>query len=677
MKFVATEQLAKYIESINIARDLDEDTLKKIGDDVVRGFDVDIQSRSEWERNVDTWIDLAKLVSEKKTYPWPGAANIKYPLLATAAMQFAARAYPSLIPSNNNVVKCRVVGSDPDGQKADRAKRISKYMSYQVMDEMPDWEEEMDKLLITLPIVGTCFKKTYWDSERSVNCSKLIPPKQLVINYWARSVEDAERITEWFPLSERKLKEKQLADLYLDITLQEPSAIYEPGRQIGTSDLRVPEEDETTPYYILEQHTYLDLDKDGYAEPYIVTVEYGSKKVLRIVARYTANGIVLNEDNKLCRIEPVEYYTKFPFIPNPDGSIYDLGFGRLLCPINESVNTLLNLLVDSGALSNLQAGFIGKGLKIKMGSENFRPGEWKAVNAIGDDLKKQIFPLPVREPSEVLFKLLDLLVKSGKELASVAEIFVGKMPGQNTPATTTMATIEQGMKVFTAVYKRVFRAMSKEFRKIYKLNRDYANPEEYIDVIDEQIQQSDFEGPENDIIPAADPQAATSTEKQAKVENLLQLMGLGTLDPNEVTKRALEAQEQPNIEALFRKEPPAPDPKVQAIQMKAQMDQQKGQNDIQIAQMKAQMEQASKEQELIYKQRIEELELKFKAMEAMLKMRTSQAEAHASMIQQAQQHNLNMATQHAANQMNVQHTSEMNSIKQQQAKAKPKAIPNK
>ena len=677
MKFVATKQLEKYIESTNIARELDEDTLKKIGDDVVRGFDVDIQSRSEWERNVDNWIDLAKLVSEKKTYPWPGAANIKYPLLATAAMQFAARAYPSLIPSNNNVVKCRVVGSDPDGQKADRAKRISKYMSYQVMDEMPDWEEEMDKLLITLPIVGTCFKKTYWDSERSVNCSKLIPPKQLVINYWARSVEDAERITEWFPLSERKLKEKQLADLYLDITLQEPSAIYEPGRQIGTSDLRVPEEDETTPYYILEQHTYLDLDKDGYAEPYIVTVEYGSKKVLRIVARYTANGIVLNEDNKLCRIEPVEYYTKFPFIPNPDGSIYDLGFGRLLCPINESVNTLLNLLVDSGALSNLQAGFIGKGLKIKMGSENFRPGEWKAVNAIGDDLKKQIFPLPVREPSEVLFKLLDLLVKSGKELASVAEIFVGKMPGQNTPATTTMATIEQGMKVFTAVYKRVFRAMSKEFRKIYKLNRDYANPEEYIDVIDEQIQQSDFEGPENDIIPAADPQAATSTEKQAKVESLLQLMGLGTLDPNEVTKRALEAQEQPNIEALFRKEPPAPDPKVQAIQMKAQLDQQKGQNDIQIAQMKAQMEQASKEQELIYEQRIKELELKFKAMEAMLKMRASQAEANASMQQQAQQHSLNMATQRAAHQMNAQHTSEMNSIKQQQAKAKPKTTPNK
>jgi len=674
---VATKQLEKFIASTNIASDLDEDTLKKIGDDVVRGFDVDIQSRREWEENVDTWIKLAKLISEKKTYPWPGAANIKYPLLATAAMQFAARAYPSLIPSNNNVVKCRVVGSDPDGQKADRAKRISKYMSYQVMDEMPDWEEEMDKLLITLPIVGTCFKKTYWDSERSVNCSKLIPPKQLVINYWARSVEDAERITEWFPLSERKLKEKQLADLYLDITLQEPSAIYEPGRQIGTSDLRVPEEDETTPYYILEQHTYLDLDKDGYAEPYIVTVEYGSKKVLRIVARYTANGIVLNEDNKLCRIEPVEYYTKFPFIPNPDGSIYDLGFGRLLCPINESVNTLLNLLVDSGALSNLQAGFIGKGLKIKMGSENFRPGEWKAVNAIGDDLKKQIFPLPVREPSEVLFKLLDLLVKSGKELASVAEIFVGKMPGQNTPATTTMATIEQGMKVFTAVYKRVFRAMSKEFRKIYKLNRDYANPEEYIDVIDEQIQQSDFEGPENDIIPAADPQAATSTEKQAKVENLLQLMGLGTLDPNEVTKRALEAQEQPNIEALFRKEPPAPDPKVQAIQMKAQLDQQKGQNDIQIAQMKAQMEQASKEQELIYEQRIKELELKFKAMEAMLKMRASQAEANASMQQQAQQHSLNMATQHEAHQMNAQHTSEMNSIKQQQAKAKPKTTPNK
>ena len=148
---------------------------------------------------------------------------------------------------------------------------------------------------------------------------------------------------------------------------------------------------------------------------------------------------------------------------------YDLGFGRLLGPLNNSANTIINQLVDAGSLSNLQSGFIGKGLRIKMGETKFVPGEWKAVNATGDDIKKQIFALPVREPSDVLFKLLDLLLKSGKELASVAEIFVGKMPGQNTPATTTMATIEQGMKVFTSVYKRVYRSLASEFKKYTNL----------------------------------------------------------------------------------------------------------------------------------------------------------------------------------------------------------------
>lgn len=664
-------KIDKLLEASNIADSLDKDTLIKIGDTVVQGYYTDLDSRKEWEDNLDAWTKLALQVTEKKTFPWPGAANIKFPLLATAAMQFAARAYPSLVPSNGKVVKCRVIGMDSTGEKAARADRVSRHMSYQVMDEMEDWEEEMDKLLIALPIIGIAFKKTYWDSQKLRNCSKLVLPKQLIINYWAKSLEDAERKTEIIEMSKRKLKEKQLSELFLNVDLQDPTTLINTsGRNIAHSET-VPEDDDTTPYIILEQHTYLDLDDDGYAEPYIVTVELASKQVLRIVARFTSDGVIVNEKGTVQKIEATEYYTKFPFIPNPDGSFYDIGFGRLLGPVNDSVNTIINQLVDAGSLSNLQAGFIGKGLKIKMGETRFQPGEWKAVNAIGDDLKKQIFPLPVREPSNVLMSLLQMLITSGKELASVAEIFVGKMPGQNTPATTTMASIEQGMKVFTAVYKRIFRALTKEFRKIYLLNREYMNPEEYIDVLDVEVPQDDYKGPDKDIIPAADPQAVTSTEKQAKVENLLQLMGLGTLDPMEVTMRALDSQEQPNAQALIRKEPPPPDPKVQALQMKAQMDQQKSQNDIQIANMKAQMDQASKEMELAFKAKMQEMELKFKAREAALKAGVSQAEASANMQQQAQQHQMDMATATQKHQMTMQHTAESNKIKQQQMKQKP------
>ena len=471
-------KLQKILESSNLAADLSDDKLIEIGKDVVSGYETDLDSRKPWEKDLKNWTELALQVASDKTYPWPNAANIKYPLLATAAMQFAARAYPTLIPSNGKVVKCKVIGSDPTGEKTMRAFRVSTHMSYQVMEQMDGWEEDMDKLLIALPISGTCFKKTYWDSSKQQNCSKLVLPKSLVVNYWTRCLEDAERITEVFYLSKRKVKERQNLGIFIDVELGDPQT---PADDVTTSINRsfqlANDFDETTPYTILEQHTYLDLDEDGYAEPYIVTVEAESNKVLRIVPRFSEADVLMDDKQNVVSIEAIQYYTKYGFIPNPDGGFYDIGFGRLLGPLNNSANTIINQLVDAGSLSNLQAGFIGKGLRIKMGETRFQPGEWKAVNAVGDDLKKQIFPLPVREPSQVLFNLLDLLLKSGKELASVAEIFVGKMPGQNTPATTTMASIEQGMKVFTAVYKRVYRSLTSEFRKIYKLNQQYMNPE--------------------------------------------------------------------------------------------------------------------------------------------------------------------------------------------------------
>ena len=661
-------KLQKILESSNLAADLSDDKLIEIGKDVVSGYETDLDSRKPWEKDLKNWTELALQVASDKTYPWPNAANIKYPLLATAAMQFAARAYPTLIPSNGKVVKCKVIGSDPTGEKTMRAFRVSTHMSYQVMEQMDGWEEDMDKLLIALPISGTCFKKTYWDSSKQQNCSKLVLPKSLVVNYWTRCLEDAERITEVFYLSKRKVKERQNLGIFIDVELGDPQT---PADDVTTSINRsfqlANDFDETTPYTILEQHTYLDLDEDGYAEPYVVTVEAELNKVLRIVPRFSEAGVLMDDKQNVVSIEATQYYTKYGFIPNPDGGFYDIGFGRLLGPLNNSANTIINQLVDAGSLSNLQAGFIGKGLRIKMGETRFQPGEWKAVNAVGDDLKKQIFPLPVREPSQVLFNLLDLLLKSGKELASVAEIFVGKMPGQNTPATTTMASIEQGMKVFTAVYKRVYRSLTSEFRKIYKLNQQYMNPEEYISILDNPIPQEDYKGPEDDIIPGADPSAVSSQEKQQKVQAVMQLLNLGTINPMAATLMYLEAHEIPEaeIKKLAMQPQPKTDPKVEALQAKAAIDQQKAQNDIQISREKLRMDQMTKEQEMQHKATLQRMELEGKQMESILKGRAATLDLQAaaaqhsqSMQQQAQQNQMKLATQHASHQQQMQQQKE-------------------
>ena len=288
------------------------------------------------------------------------------------------------------VVRCQVAGYDQDGQKGARAERISKHMSYQLMNEMQDWEEDMDRLLLALPIIGTVFKKTYWDSEKQVNVSRVVYPRDLVVNYWSNSLEEAERKTEIIPMSKRKLREKQLAGLYLDKTLAAPQGDPRENKIKDATQIKTTDDENTTPYYLLEQHTFLDLDDDGYAEPYVVVVEYSSRTVLRIAPRFTSDNVIVDDKGNVSAIKAEEYYTKFSFVPNPDGGFYDIGFGRLLGTINASADTIINQIIDAGSLSNLQSGFLGKGLRIRMGETRFSPGEWKAVNATGDDLKKQI-----------------------------------------------------------------------------------------------------------------------------------------------------------------------------------------------------------------------------------------------------------------------------------------------
>jgi chaperonin GroES len=655
----------KILQESNLAKGLSDDKLTAIAEFASQGYELDRSSREDWETDLEEWIKLANQIREPKSYPWPKASNIKYPMLSTAAMQFAARAYPSLVPSNGKIVNARVVGKDYDGQKLEKANRVSQFMSYQIMSEIPGWEEDMDKMLMMLPVVGTMFKKTWYDKSDDKIKSQLILPRNIVVNYWTKSLHECERISEVIEMSPRILKEKQNAGLFLNVELGDPVTPSEADPSGHTAN------DTTTPYTIIEQHTFYDLDNDDYPEPYIITFEESSKKILRIQARYNENGVVYADDRnkKIKKIIPLQMYTKFGFVPNPDGSFYDIGFGILLGPLNESVNTIINQLVDSGTLNNLQSGFIGKGLRLKMGENIFRPGEWKPVNATGDDLRKQIVPLPLKEPSTVLFQLMGTLITSGKELASVAEIFTGKMPGQNTPATTTMASVEQGMKVFTAVYKRIFRALSEEFDKLFNLNATYTDPHHIVEVLDMEIGPQDFDKSVCDIVPGADPTAMSQTEKLMKAQGLMEILQVAgpLMNPVKIISRVLDAQEQPSWQELFSDEvqqtgqvPPAPpDPKVMALQMKGQLDQQKAALASQAQQQKMELEGRSAEQKMA-----------MEAQQHALDMQIAQDEHHLSAASQLAKNRLDIARTAAQGQQQLQQKEQQHQQTMQQTKEK-------
>ena len=687
------EDFQKALESKNLAEDFQPEYLDSIATKIIEWLDIDERAREPWMKRNQEWLKLACQVVEKKTYPWPEAANVKFPLLTTAAMQFAARSYPALVPGPN-LVQGMVIGRDDTGQKFESAKRVGLHMSYQILNEMDDWEEDMDRLCIMLPIMGCLFKKTYYDPLKNKNVSELVLPGELVIDYFARSVESATRKSHLVFRTNNEIKERENAGLWLKIdNLGDPrEGDYSSSDQAkdkidGTIK---PQVTPATPHKFVECHCSWDLDDDGYDEPYIVTVHIEKKKVVRIVPRFNIEDVQFETDDKgketLVKIKPTEYFTKFGFIPNPDGSIYDLGFGLLLGGINESINTLTNQLLDSGTLNNLQAGFLGRGIRVRSGNSRFSPGEWKPVDFVGDDIKKHVFPLPTKEPSDVLFKLLEALVTSGKELASVAEIFVGKMPGQNTPATTTMATIEQGLKVFTAIHKRLYRALGKEYQKLFRLNAiNMEDDPAYFTINEPQgptgqvVYRQDYSLDNIAVKPNADPNVVSQSQKLMKVQSYGALLQLGTINPQEYTKRYLEAVECENIAALMNVGPQPPSPEQQKVQMemeKAKMEAtlkaQVAQQEAQIAQMEAQMDQATKEFELRIKAAEAQLDQQKAMIEITAKQKLAETEVQANEIKHSQSIR-HAEDDHAVSlqQADDSHKQAMQQQKQKQA-AKPK-----
>jgi len=573
----------------NIAPMLSKADLETIGTQVVKDFDTDLMSRSAWEKRTEASLKLALQVAETKNFPWPNASNVKFPLITIAALQYHARSYPVLIDSDRPV-KCRVMGDDKDGLRALRANRVEQHMSYQLLEEDEDWESEMDKVLITQPIIGCAFKKTYYDPIKQHNISENVLAKDLVVNYWTKSLESASRVTHVLQMSRNEIYERVARGLWNEISesRQQGSSGYAMGNTLQQAQDKAqgvtpPEpNDSSTPIEILEQHCHIDFDADGYAEPYIVYVRRDNKQVARIVARYTENDIEYNRDKSVVlSIKAEQYFTKYPFVPSPDGGFYDLGFGILLGPLNESINTIVNQLVDAGTMANTAGGFLSRGIKLRGGQSSFAPMEWKHVDTTGDDLRKGIVPLPVREPSQVLFTLLNLLINYGERIGGSVDILTGQNPGQNTPAETTRTMAEQGMKIFNGIFKRTHRSLKQEFRKLYRLNQIFIskNVSYVTDAVTTGIVLvDDYKGPVTDVMPSSDPSITSDSQRMNQANALAMRVQStpGLYNRYEVEHAFLKAMKITNIDKILpdpkgpNAVPPPVNPKLQIEQLKQQ-----------------------------------------------------------------------------------------------------------
>ena len=599
MKLNTEFKLDEIVELPNICEVLDDADLNTISYNVYKGFQADLESRSAWEKRTEESMKLALQVAEAKSFPWPGASNVKFPLITIAALQFHARSYPVLI-NGETPVQCRVVGDDPTGEKDARAHRVSQFMSYQVLEQDTTWESEMDRVLISQPIVGCAFKKSYFDPILKHNVSEHILAKDFVVNYWTKHLDTSPRITQIQYFSSNDIYEREARGLFVKMKEHSrPAAVPQSNMTLAQNKaqgMSAPDSiDDTTPYEILEQHTFIDFDGDGYAEPYIVWMRRDTKQILRIVARYFGTSVERDDKGNVLTIQAETYFTKFPFIPSPDGGFYDLGFGTLLGPLNQSIDTLLNQLIDTGTMANTAGGFLSRGIKLRGGNYNFAPLEWKHVDTTGDDLRKGIMPLPVREPSQVLFTLLSLLINYGERIGGSVDILSGQNPGQNTAAETTRTMAEQGMKIFSGIFKRTYRSLKDEFRKLYRLNQLYlVGIEDYnSDTGANFIDADDFAGPVSDVRPAADPNIVSDTQRIQQATALLQLASTTPgMNMYEVQKNYLKAMKVANIDQILPdpKGPnaikPGPSEKIQIEQMKQQGKQLDAQNQFKVAMLK-------------------------------------------------------------------------------------------
>ena len=555
----------------NLADFIEENDLQKLSNKLVAAYESDKQSRKDWEDTYVKGLDMLGFKYEDRTQPFEGAAGVVHPLLAESVTQFQAQAYKELLPPAGPV-NTEIVG-EITPQVEEQAKRVKDYMNYQLTHVMKEYDPDMDQLLFYLPLSGSAFKKTYYDSLLQRPVSKFISSEDCVVNYMASSLEDAVRITHVTKTDANELRKQQVSGFYRDIpitsgsvatTSDVPDKIDE---LQGTSDTTPQDDDE---HSLLEIHVAADVpgfeDQDGIKLPYIITIDQFSTKVLSIKRNWIEQDPVKNR---------IDYFTHYKFLPGL--GFYGFGLIHMLGGLSRTATSVLRQLIDAGTLANLPAGFKARGMRIRDHDEPLQPGEFRDVDVTGTSIKESLLPLPYKEPSQVLFALLGFCVDAGKSFAAIADMKMGEGNEQN-PVGTTLALLERGTKVMSAIHKRLHYAQGIEFNLLARCIKMFLPPE-YPYMVkggNRMIKQQDFDD-RIDILPVSNPNIFSMSQRVMLAQQQLQLAIANPALHNirEAYRRVYQALDVDNIDAILKPDPDQPQPMSPAMENSLAM---KGQN---------------------------------------------------------------------------------------------------
>jgi len=556
----------------NLAEYLEDDVLGPLGSDL-KGMFVDYKaSRKDWEDCYTKGLDLLGFKYEDRGEPFQGASGATHPVLAEAVTQFQSLAYKELLPASGPV-RTQIIGA-PNTAKEQQSERVKEFMNYQLMSEMKEYEQEFDQMLFYLPLSGSTFKKVYYDELLGRAVSKFVPADDLLVPYSATSLEDADAIIHKINISENDLRKQQVSGFYRDIELGDASnmddSIAEKEREL--EGIRKSEKSPDM-YTLLECH--VDLDLEGFEEsnpetgeatgiklPYIVTIEEGSREVLAIRRNYEAN------DPKKKRIH---YFTHFKFLPGL--GFYGFGLIHMIGGLSRTATAALRQLLDAGTLSNLPSGFKTRGIRVRDEAQSIQPGEFRDVDAPGGNLREAFMPLPFKEPSGTLLQLMGIVVQAGQRFASIADMQVGD-GNQGAAVGTTVALLERGSRVMSAIHKRLYNSLKNEFKLLVRIFSLYLPPEYPYDVVGGQrmVKKTDFDD-RVDVLPIADPNIFSQTQRISLAQTQLQLAQTNPKIHNlyQAYRSMYEAIGVKNVDLILP--PPAPpqpmDPSMEHIQSMA------------------------------------------------------------------------------------------------------------
>ena len=508
----------------NLADLLPDEVINRLASELYQNYEDYKNSRKDWEQTYTQGLDLLGFKYVNRSQPFQGASGATHPVLAEAVTQFQATAYKELLPSDGPV-RTQILGV-ATREKEDQGMRVKDYMNYQIMNEMPEYEAEFDQMLFYLPLAGSSFKKVYYDEMIGRAVSKFVQADDLIVPYAATSLEDAEAIFQRMYMSENDIRKAQVSGFYSDIDLGRPNftedRVHEEERKLeGTRKTYSSTAGDTT-YTILESHINLDLEgfedvdeegePSGIKLPYIVTLEAGARKILSIRRNYQPNDPLKKK---------VQYFVHFKFLPGL--GFYGFGLIHMIGGLSRTATVALRQLLDAGTLSNLPAGFKMRGIRVRDDAQPLQPGEFRDVDAPGGSLKEAFFPLPYKEPSATLLQLMGIVVQAGQRFASIADMQVGD-GNQNAAVGTTVALLERGSRVMSAIHKRLYNGLKLEFKLLSRIFAQYLPAEYPYDVVGGQrmIKQMDFDE-RIDIIPVADPNIFSMTQRVTLAQTELQL----------------------------------------------------------------------------------------------------------------------------------------------------------